>query len=66
MLNENQNSNPVQNPNQTKKTMKLAPMNFPGKALVFRDVNGSMILGDENDENAVTIFVEGNHIYNAN
>ena len=48
--------------------MKLAPTNFPEKALIIsidEEQKHCMILGDINDENALTIFVKNHQIHNA-
>ena len=52
--------------------MKLAPSNFPGRAIVMnRFVNtrrGTDLwirLGDADDPKAISVFVEGDHIHNA-
>ena len=56
-------------PVQNRKTIKLAPTNFPGKALVS-NIDGVdehyLTIGDVNDDFALTIFVEDNQIRNAN
>ena len=48
--------------------MKLAPINFPGKAVMINldDVEGHLTLGEINDENALTIYVDEYHVHNAN
>ena len=53
--------------------MKLAPTNFPGRAVVTTQIknkkNGMeqhISFGYENDEKAISIFVEGDQIHNAN
>ena len=69
IVDQPQSTNRVQSSNQNKKTMKLAPTNFPMKALVTKEGFGNVwniSLGDINDENALTIFVEGDYIVNAN
>ena len=51
------------------KTMKFAPSNFPGKAVVatgYKKNDLSIAFGDANDPQAMTIFIDGSNIVNAN
>ena len=55
------------------KTMKLAPSNFPNKAVVpiwrknhAHGMEQYIIFGDVKDPNAISIFVDGDNICNAN
>ena len=55
------------------KTMKLEPSNFPGKAVFTtktqqhgHGMDQFVTFGDANDANAMTVFVDGDFIHNAN